>query len=107
MNRPRRNRALSLRGGLAALATVASLAFAGVALAQVSGSFDLSWSLLPPGGGTSASQDHELVSTLGQTSAMTSESESYRMDSGFLAGLVALEPTDDPEPTVSDAWVIH
>lgn len=81
----------------------------GVVLAQVSDAFDASWSLLPPGGGESASEDYHLVTTLGQTSAMESQSEGYRMQAGFLAGFqTILAPGEPPEPDdTSDLWLIH
>jgi hypothetical protein len=67
--------------GVAGLLVV--LLLAGVALAQTSTSFDLSWYVLAGGGGRSDSTHYAMNSTLGQAAVGFSDNTSYGMQSGY------------------------
>jgi hypothetical protein len=67
--------------GLACL--LGALALVGVVLAQVSGSFDLSWNLISGGGGTRQSANYQVQDSLGLVAVDSSTSANYKVDSGF------------------------
>ena len=62
---------------------VVALLIAGVALAQTSTSFDLSWHVLAGGGGRADSTHYAINGTLGQAAVGFSDSTSYGMQSGY------------------------
>ena len=69
--------------GLLAVATFA----AGAALAQSGGGYDLTWSTIDAGGGTSTGGGYTLSATIGQPDAGASLSGGgYTLDGGFWAG---------------------
>jgi hypothetical protein len=72
--------------GLGALA--ATLVLAGVAGAQVSTRYDLSHYVLDGGGGRAASPDLALDSEIGQSLLGMSDSDRFRMESGYSHGAV-------------------
>ncbi|MGD2039870.1 MAG: hypothetical protein PVH11_03525 [Anaerolineae bacterium] len=55
----------------------------GIAGAQTSPSFDLSWSVLAGGGERVASTNHTLDGTLGQGAVGLSDSTSFELQSGY------------------------
>ena len=59
------------------------LLLAGVALAQASASFDLSWYVLASGGGRTDSTHYAMNGTLGQAAVGFSDSSSYGKQSGY------------------------
>ena len=87
------------------VALLASLATAGIAFAQSSASFDLSWNVLGGGGGESESASFAAGSTIGQPLAGSSESASFQLDAGFwpgVAGGIVAAPTPGPgDPTAT------
>ncbi len=87
------------------LGLIAILLLAGVVVAQVSGNFDLHWSLLAGGGGQRQSSSYIAQDSLGQWSAGSAASSAYRLDSGFWPGVSAKPstpaPTSTPTPTGS------
>jgi hypothetical protein len=56
---------------------------AGVALAQTSTTFDLSWHVLAGGGGRADSTHYAVNGTLGQAAVGFSDSTSYGLQSGY------------------------
>jgi hypothetical protein len=68
---------------IGAVGLLAVLLVTGVALAQTSGSFDLSWHVLAGGGGQAASTNYAMNGTLGQAAAGFSDNASYGMQSGY------------------------
>ena len=62
------------------VALLGGLLTAGVAYAQSSASFDLSWNVLGGGGGESESVSFAAGSTIGQPLAGSSESASFQLD---------------------------
>ncbi len=60
-----------------------ALLLAGVALAQTSLSFDLSWYVLAGGGGRADSTHYAMNGTVGQAAVGFSDSASYGMQSGY------------------------
>ena len=87
------------------VALLASLATVGIAFAQSSASFDLSWNVLGGGGGESESASFAAGSTIGQPLAGSSESASFQLDAGFwsgVAGAIVAAPTPGPgDPTAT------
>lgn len=67
--------------GVAGLLVV--LLLAGVALAQSSTGFDLSWHVLSGGGGPAESTHYAMNGTVGQAAVGFSDSASYGMQSGY------------------------
>ena len=75
------------RRGIALLGTtLLSLAAAGVALSQSGGEYDLSWSKVTGGGGTSAGGSYLLTSSIGQPLAGQVQGSGYVIESGFWGG---------------------
>lgn len=66
---------------------LAGLMLTGVALAQVSTNFDLSWHLLSGGGGSRSSADYQLDDSLGQWADGSSSSANYEIEPGFWYGV--------------------
>ena len=87
------------------VALLASLATAGIAFAQSSASFDLSWNVLGGGGGESESASFAAGSTIGQPLTGNSESAGFQLDAGFwpgVAGGIVAAPTPGPgDPTAT------
>ena len=80
------------RRRLAWLAIVlVALGLTGVALAQVSTNFDLSWHLLSGGGGSRSSTNYQVDDSLGQWADQSSSSTGYQIESGFWYGMVISE----------------
>jgi hypothetical protein len=63
-----------------------SLLFAGAAVAQTGGDYDLSWSKITGGGGSSAGGSYLITSSIGQPLAGQVEGSGYVIDSGFWGG---------------------
>lgn len=70
------------------------------AMAQISTNYDLSWRLLPSGGGERQSANYLILDTLSQTAGDVSTTATVRIESGFIAGIV-LEDSPTPTPTPS------
>ncbi len=68
---------------------LALLVVASVALAQTGGSYDLTWSTLDGGGGTSSGGSYSLSGTIGQPDAGVMSGGSYTLTGGFWGGAVA------------------
>lgn len=71
------------------------LLIGGLAIAQVSTSFDLSWSGLAGGGGVRQSPNFIVQDTLGQDLAATSQSPAFTVVGGFAAGLAGAPVAGD------------
>lgn len=69
------------------IALVFACVIASVVAAQLSAIYDLSWAILSGGGGSSYSENHRVQDVMGQSMAGISESETTRIESGFLAGM--------------------
>jgi len=68
-------------------AGVLALLVTGVAIAQVSPSFDLSWSTLASGGGERSSAQYLIQDTVGQAIADVSGTSTIQVAGGFMAGI--------------------
>lgn len=83
------------------------LAIAGVALAQVSASYNLSWHLLSGGGAMRASGSYRVDDSLGQMVVSRTTSANYALDPGFwygvtgAAGAMPATPTPTATPVVA------
>jgi len=55
-------------------------------LAQSGGDYDLSWTTIDGGGGTSSSGDYKLIGTIGQPDAGTMTGGDYTLRGGFWSG---------------------
>lgn len=78
---------------------VLGVAVAGVAVAQISPSFDLHWSLLNSGGGARSSTGFLLHDSLGQWIGGTASSANARIEAGFWSGVSTAMPTPTPTHT--------
>lgn len=67
---------------------LAGLLFAGIALAQVSTNFNLSWHLLSGGGGYRSSANYRLGDALGEWAQQAASSANYKIEPGFWAGVI-------------------
>ncbi len=78
-----------MRSRLLPLAAIflVGLLVAGVAWAQVSPNFDLSWHVVAGGGSNMTSANHQVRSTLGQFSIGPASSAGYRVGSGYWYGI--------------------
>lgn len=72
------------------------LLVAGVALAQSSTSYDLSWNVIAGGGGPKGSASYTVNSTIGQVAIGASDSASYRLGAGYWYGAAAPAPPLPP-----------
>jgi hypothetical protein len=72
-------------------ALLCCLLLVGVALAQTSTSYDLTWNVIAGGGGSISSTSYAINSTIGQPVVGASESENYRTEAGFWGGALAVE----------------
>jgi hypothetical protein len=70
-----------------------SLLIALPALAQSGGDYDLSWSVIAGGGGTSSGGDFELSATIGEPEAGASSGGDYELLGGFWPGTAWTGPT--------------
>ena len=68
--------------GLACL--LVSLTLAGIALAQISASYDLHWHLIDSGGDARQSANYGLQDSLGSAFVDVSTRANYQIESGFL-----------------------
>ena len=57
------------------------------AFGQSGGDYDLSWSIIGSGGGTSSGGDFELTTTIGEPEAGASSGGDYELSGGFLPGV--------------------
>ena len=69
------------------LAVVLVLLLTGVALAQTGGGYDLSWSTVDGGAGSSQGGGYTLSGSVGQTEAGTMSDGDYTLTGGFWAGI--------------------
>jgi hypothetical protein len=74
---------------LAALATVS-------ARAQSGGSFDLKWSTVDGGGGTSSAGQFSVSGTIGQPDAGTLAGGQFKVEGGFWSGVTVAQTPDAP-----------
>ena len=65
----------------------AMLLFTNPALSQSGGEYDLSWSTIDGGGGTSTGGNYSLSGTIGQPDAGTMTGGDYELTGGFWSGL--------------------
>jgi len=79
----------------------AALLLAGIALAQVSPSFDLHWYVFSSGGGEHASTNFKLQDALGQWAAGNSVSTNASLQGGFVPGSDAGTAAPTATPTAS------
>lgn len=70
--------------------------------AQSGGGYDLTWSTIDSGGGTSTGGTYSLAGTVGQPDAGTLSGGSYSLDGGFWAGAIDTPVTGCPCITVVD-----
>ncbi|HIC90438.1 MAG TPA: hypothetical protein EYP04_13690 [Anaerolineae bacterium] len=78
---------------------IAGITLIGVALAQVSPHFDLSWHVFSNGGGERQSANALVQDTLGQWAGGVSSSSGVQVNGGFWYGAVLATPT--PTPTLT------
>ncbi|RME12644.1 MAG: hypothetical protein D6802_03625 [Ardenticatenia bacterium] len=71
------------RGRMLVLLLALALLLPAVVLAQVGGSYDLSWNTVDGGGGTSSGGDYTLNGTVGQPDAETMSGGEYVLAGGF------------------------
>jgi hypothetical protein len=62
---------------------VTVIAGVGVVAAQTGGGYDLTWSTIDGGGGSSSGGGYQLIGTLGQPEAGVSSGGGYTLNSGF------------------------
>ncbi|MSP12522.1 MAG: hypothetical protein EXR62_06145 [Chloroflexi bacterium] len=79
---------------------LAGIILTGVALAQVSPNFDLSWFVFSAGGGERQSAHYLLQDTLDSGAGGTSSSANVRIDAGFVSGIGA-QATPTPTATAT------
>ncbi|MBI1293770.1 hypothetical protein GC175_02280 [bacterium] len=89
---------MSKRASLFLIVAIGALLFTGVAVAQISANYNISW-LGFGAGAQRESTNYRLQDSAGQAVADTSVSGSYRIESGFVAGLVPLVPAATPTNT--------
>ena len=89
---------MSKRASLFLIVAIGALLFAGVAVAQISANYNISW-LGFGAGAQRQSTNYRLQDSASQALADTSVSGSYRIESGFVAGLVPLVPAATPTNT--------
>lgn len=68
----------------------------GLAEAQTSASFNLTWNVIGGGGGSSGSTGYKLNGTTGQSAIGFSTGTSYKMGSGYLYGIVQSATGNNP-----------
>lgn len=66
---------------------VCALLIGGVARAQVGGGYDLTWSTIDGGGGSSSGGAYTLDGTIGQADAGSLSGGGYTLSGGFWAGM--------------------
>ncbi|MCB0115436.1 MAG: fibronectin type III domain-containing protein [Caldilineaceae bacterium] len=86
------------RAPLSLVAAIAALLVAGVAIAQISDNYNISW-LSFSAGSQRQSMNFVVQDAVGQMVADSSESSGYRIESGFVGGLVPTGPTPTPTQT--------
>ena len=69
--------------------------------AQSGGSYDLSWSRIAGGGGTSGGGSYTLVGTIGQHEAGTLVGGNYSLDGGFLSGIFLIQTPGAPKLSIT------
>jgi hypothetical protein len=65
------------------LIPIMALLIVSIAVAQSSGNYDLSWSTIDGGGGSSIGGSYSLSGTIGQPDATVSSGGSYALNGGF------------------------
>jgi hypothetical protein len=83
---------MSRSHSVVALCALVLPALATTATAQVGGGFDLSWSKIAGGGGTSSGGGFELSGTIGQHDAGAMSGGSFTLAGGFWVGAVTSSP---------------
>ncbi len=76
------------RHALCLLALAVLLLLSTAALAQIGGGYDLTWSTVDGGGGTSSGGAYTLHGTAGQPDAGALSGGSYSLDGGFWQGAI-------------------
>jgi len=71
------------------VASILTVSLAGVAVAQTGGGYDLTWSTVDGGGGSSSGGGYTLDGTIGQADAGTLSGGGYTLGGGFWAGVAA------------------
>ncbi len=80
-----------MKRAICLLATVLILTIAVTSIsAQSGGGYDLTWSTIDNGGGSSSGGDYSLSGTIGQPDAGTLSGGGYTLNGGFWAGGAAL-----------------
>ena len=69
--------------------------------AQSGGPYDLSWSRIAGGGGTSSGGSHTLVGTIGQHEAGAPAGGNYSLDGGFLSGIFLVQTPGAPRLSIT------
>ncbi|MBC8001019.1 MAG: hypothetical protein H7X97_00410 [Opitutaceae bacterium] len=72
-----------------------------VVQAQSGGPYDLSWSRIAGGGGTSSGGSYTLVGTIGQHEAGTLSGGNYTLDGGFLSGIFLVQTPGAPKLSIA------
>ncbi len=68
---------------------VAALLMVSIVVAQSGGGYDLSWSTIDGGGGSSSGGGYSLAGTIGQADAGTLGGGGYTLNGGFWSGAVS------------------
>ncbi|RME46623.1 MAG: hypothetical protein D6791_07835 [Chloroflexi bacterium] len=92
-----------MRARLSILLGLLLLLLGGIALAQVSGQFDLRWWAVSAGGSRESAQ-HRLVDSLGQPVVGIAQSTNARVESGFPAGAGGATATPTPTATATSTY---
>jgi hypothetical protein len=79
-----------------ALGTLLLARLATVARAQSGGQFDLSWSTIDGGGGTSSGGQFQLSGTIGQPDAGVLTGDNFKLEGGFWSGVTLLQTPGAP-----------
>ena len=78
------------------LLCLAGLCLAGTTSAQSGGQFDLSWSTIDGGGGTSSGGQFQLSGTIGQPDAGVLAGGQFKLEGGFWSSLTLLQTPGAP-----------
>jgi hypothetical protein len=82
-----------------------SLACAYLGKAQTGGGFDLSWSIVAGGGGTSTGGVFKVSGTIGQSDAGKMSGGNYALDGGFWGSVAAVQSPSAPQLTMARSGV--
>jgi hypothetical protein len=80
----------------AAALSASTTFFATTSRAQSGGQFDLSWSTIDSGGGTSSGGPFRLSGTIGQPDAGTLTGGSFKLEGGFWSGITLVQTPGAP-----------